>query len=200
MLFINIHDDTSFMSNKNKMILCISSLWILNLLSHSYLNNFNILSEILSIVSIISPLFWYNYKINSLYHKFDRILVISVFIYLILTKYYLYYHIRDFISIVSIIIIFYTISIKSCIQKNYDLQLYSHLLFRYFTFLLVYNYIMQNVNEIKKIKYISLITLEYIIFNIYLFKKIKDKRIGKYILYNILIIIANETLYYQNLI
>jgi hypothetical protein len=34
----NIHDDTYSMSNNNKMILCISSLWILNLLSHSYLN------------------------------------------------------------------------------------------------------------------------------------------------------------------
>jgi hypothetical protein len=191
----NIYDDTDKMPNKNKMVLSISSLWILNLLSHSYLNNYYILTFIITSISIISPLFWYNYKINSIYHKLDKNIVISMFIYLLSqTNYYLYYHIYKILSLVSIILLFYLISAKSCINNNYELQLYSHLTFRYFTFLLLYYYIMNNNDNDNN--YMTLITIEYILFNYYLMKKIKDNKINKFLLYNLIIIISNEYLYY----
>lgn len=192
----NMHDDTEVMPNKNKMILSISSLWILNLLSHCYRNNLYILSFLLAPLSIISPIFWYNYKINTIYHKLDKSIVISLFIYLLQTNYYIYYHIYKLISLVSIILTFYIISIKSCINNNYELQLYSHLSFRYFTFLLLYNYILNNKNEIKTNNYMTLITFEYIFFNYYLNKKIKDNKIQKYLFYNFCIILSNEYYYY----
>ena len=198
----NIYDDTNKMPNKNKMVLAVSSLWILNLLSHCYLNNLKFLLFLLSSLSIISPLFWYNYKVNSIYHKLDKSIVISFFIYLMQTKYYIYNHTYQLLSIISIIAIFYIISVKSCINNNndnYELQLYSHLTFRYFSFLLLYNYVMNvmnNDNEIKNKKYITLITIEYILLNFYLIIKIKNKNIMKYIIYTILIIISNEYYYY----
>lgn len=192
----NIYNDTDNMPNKNKMILSISSLWILNLLSHSYLNNLYIIFGLLSLLSIISPIFWYNYKVNSIYHKIDKTIVISLFIYLMQTNYYLYYHIYNFLSVVLILLIFYIISIKSCIHNNYELQLYSHLSFRYFTFLLLYNYILNNKNEIKTNNYMTIITFEYIFFNYYLNKKIKDNKIQKYLFYNFCIILSNEYYYY----
>lgn len=204
----NMHDDTEVMPNKNKMILSISSLWILNLLSHCYRNNLYILSFLLAPLSIISPIFWYNYKINTIYHKLDKSIVISLFIYLLQTNYYIYYHIYKLISLVSIILTFYIISIKSCINNNYELQLYSHLSFRYFTFLLLYNYIMNvnydndnndnnyDNNNNNDNNYMILITIEYIYFNNYLIKKIKNNKIIKYMFYNIIIILSNELLYY----
>jgi hypothetical protein len=198
----NIYDDTHKMPNKNKMILSISSLWILNLLSHCYYNNLKILLFLLSILSIISPVFWYNYKVNSLYHKIDKSIVISLFIYLMQTNYYLYYHFYYLISITSIIAIFYILSIKTCIYNNYELQLYSHLSFRYFTFLLLFHYIINyndnGNNNNKNNNYMKLITIEYIIFNNYLIFKIKNKKIIKYLFYNILIVILNECIYYLN--
>ena len=137
-----------------------------------------IISLLLFLLSIISPVFWYNYKVNSFYHKIDKSIVISLFIY------YLYFHFYYLISITSIIAIFYILSIKTCIYNNYELQLYSHLSFRYFTFLLLFHYII-NYNENdndndndndKNNNYMKLITIEYIIYNNYLILKIKNKK------------------------
>jgi hypothetical protein len=206
------------MPNKNKMVLSISSLWILNLLSHCYYNNLKFLLFLLSILSIISTVFWYNYKVNSLYHKIDKSIVISLFIYLIQTNYYLYFHFYYFILITSIIAVFYILSIKTCIYNNYELQLYSHLSFRYFTFLLLFHYIINyndngndndndngngndngndNGNN-KNNNYMTIITIEYILYNNYLILKIKNKKIIKYLFYNILIVLSNECIYYLN--
>jgi hypothetical protein len=63
-MFYTIQDD---MSIKNRLILGTSSFWIINLIYYSYIQNLYIQTFLLSSITIISPLFWYYYKINSIY-------------------------------------------------------------------------------------------------------------------------------------
>ena len=129
----NIYDDTYIMPKKNKFILSISSFWILNLLYHIYINQLYYLTFLLSSISIISPIFWYNYRVNSIYHKLDKSLVLSSYMYVISNNYY-YNNIKYLILYSSLIFIFFIFSAKSCINNNYNLQLYSHQIFRFLYF------------------------------------------------------------------
>ena len=191
-LFTDIYDDYDIMPNKNKIILGISSFWIFNLIIHSYYKQLYFLTLNLSLISIASPIYWYKYKNNSIYHKFDKYLVIICLIYLFINQ-----NIINFLSNFIFIIPPYISSSLFCINNNYDLQLYSHLIFRYFTFKLVYDFI--NIN----LTYFLLISFENFIFNIYLINDIKHNCDNTLILYYkysmklIIIIGFNEFLYYN---
>lgn len=158
----DIYNDTQLMPYKNKSINSVSSLWVLNLVSHSYFNNLNILTLQLFLISIFSSIFWYNYKINSIMHKLDKYTVISLFLYLSLNINYI-----TFINNLCLIIPPFILSSISCIYNNYNIQLYSHQLFRYFAFKMIYNYI--NINNDY---YFLLITNEYILFTLYIYNTI----------------------------
>jgi hypothetical protein len=192
-LTTNLYDDTSIIPYKNKIILSISSLWTLNLLSHTYINQFYFLFFVLSILSFISPIFWFNYKINSMYHKIDKFCVISLFIYIIQQN--IYYHMYKLFKFISIILFFYILSIKSSINNNYQLQLYSHLIFRYFTFILLYSFVL--IENTKNNNYLILVSFEYLLFNCYLLQKIYHINIIDNYLFNIIIIFLNEYYYYN---
>ncbi len=121
------------MPNKNKLILGTSSYWIINLIYKSYIYELYFQSLLLTSIMIISPLFWYYYKINSIYHKLDNYLCISILI-LIIIQYY---------SIISYIDLFfmikcYFLSMLFTKMKKYDIQLYCHLLFRLYFYKILY--------------------------------------------------------------
>jgi hypothetical protein len=188
----NIYDDTYIMPKKNKFILSISSFWILNLLYHIYINQLYYLTFLLSSISIISPIFWYNYRVNSIYHKLDKSLVLSSYMYVISNNYY-YNNIKYLILYSSLIFIFFIFSAKSCINNNYNLQLYSHQIFRFLYFNLIYNIIFDNNN------YLYLILSEYILFSIYLNIKINNyyNNYKKYLFKIMILIIFNEYYYFN---
>jgi hypothetical protein len=76
-------------------------------------------------------------------------------------------------------------SVFFSIYNNYDLQLYSHLIFRFFSFKLIYDFIINDIN------YFLIIAIENIIFNIYLINFIKndiDNNITHYIKYSFKVI------------
>jgi hypothetical protein len=191
LLLTDIYDDAELMPNKNKIILGISSFWIFNLISHSYFKQLYFLTFNLSLISIASPIYWYKYKNNSIYHKFDKYLVIICLIYLFVNI-----NIINFLSTFIFIIPPYISSSLFSIKNNYDLQLYSHLVFRFFTFKLIYDFINNNLN------YFLLITIENLIFNLYLINDIKSNSNNNYYYYIkyssklITIITFNEFLYY----
>lgn len=146
---------------KNKYILGLSSLWILTILRNSLLLDYSLLSFISILISIISPIFWYSYQLNSIFHKLDKILVWTIAI--INLKYAL---IKLYISITillfSLIIYFYYLSDFFIIKKNFKYQLISHLLFRYFFFVWIY------LTFYNSLLQLSLISLGYIIHNYHL--------------------------------
>lgn len=125
-LFTDIYDDNEIMPNKNKIILGISSFWIFNLISQSYYKKLYFLSFNLSLISIASPIYWYKYMNNSIYHKIDKYLVIALLIYLFINENFI-----KFISNIFFILPPYLSSSLFCINNNYNLQLYSHLQFRF---------------------------------------------------------------------
>ena len=98
---------------------------------------------------------------------------------------------------ISLILLFYILSIKSSINNNYQLQLYSHLIFRYFTFILLYSFVL--IENKKNNNYLILISLEYLLFNCYLLQKIYQINIVDNYLFNIIIIFLNEYYYYSNI-
>jgi hypothetical protein len=192
-LFTDIYDDNEIMPNKNKIILGISSFWIFNLISLSYYKELYFLSFNLSLISIASPIYWYIYINNSIYHKIDKYLVIILLLYLFINENFI-----KFISNIFFILPSYLSSSLFCIDNNYKLQLYSHLLFRFFIFKLIYDFINNNIN------YFLLITFEYLLFNIYLIKDIKyncDNNLIFYIKYStkLIIIIGFNDFFYYNI-
>ena len=191
-LYTDIYDDDEIMPNKNKIILGISSFWIFNLISQSYYKELYFLSFNLSLISIASPIYWYIYINNSIYHKIDKYLVIILLIYLFINENFI-----KFLSNIIFILPPYLCSSLFCISNNYKLQLYSHLLFRFFIFKFIYEFINNNIN------YFLLIIFEYSLFNIYLINDIKhncDNDLIFYIKYStklIIIIGFNEFFYYN---
>ena len=83
-MFYNTQDDMPY---KNRLILGTSSFWIINLIYKSYLNQLYFQSFLLTSIVIISPLFWYYYKINSIYHKLDTYLSIIMLSSVIIQHY-----------------------------------------------------------------------------------------------------------------
>jgi hypothetical protein len=167
------------MPNKNKLILGTSSFWILNLIYYSFLEKLYLQSLLLTSITIISPIFWYNYKINSIYHKLDNYVSILIFIYIILYNYLL----LSYIDIFFIISFYYT-SLLFTIYKKYNIQLCFHLLFRLYFYKIIFLTI--NKNNILILYYdIS----KYILNNIFLIIITNNNyNLIKYILYSFQII------------
>jgi hypothetical protein len=192
-LLNDIYDDNDIMPNKNKIILSTTSFWILNLISHSYYNKLYFLTLNISLIAIASSIYWYKYKNNSIYHKCDKYLVIVCFAYLFINM-----NIIKFISNFICIIPPYILSSVFSIYNNYELQLYSHLIFRLFSFKLIYDFIINDIN------YFLIIAIENIIFNIYLINFIKndiDNNITHYINYSfkvITIVFLNDFYYHYH--
>jgi hypothetical protein len=170
-LLFTTNIDTTPIPDNNKFILGISSLWILTLIHHSLLFSYLFSINIL-LISIISPIFWYKYQLNSIYHKLDKLLVWSI---ALLNLKYALNKLYFFVSIYLLLltIFFYYLSDYFTIKKKFKYQLISHLLFRYFFFLWIYLTIADNYDNL------SLISIGYFSHNYYL-----SRNIIKYNLYN----------------
>jgi len=165
LLFTTTSGNTSPIPEKNKYILALSSLWILTILRNSLILLNPFLSLNLISISIISTLFWYNYKINSIYHKLDKLLVWTIAI--INLNYAIYkLYISITILLFSLIIYFFYLTEYFIIKKKFKHQLISHLLFRYFFFTWVY---LTYYNTLLRF---SLISFGYLLHNFYLIKTI----------------------------
>lgn len=147
-MFYNNQDDMPY---KNRLILGTSSFWIINLIYKSYLNQLYFHSFLLTSIVIISPLFWYYYKINSIYHKLDNYLSILMLSSVILQNYLTISYIDLFI-----LIKFYYMSLIFTLRKNYNIQLCCHLLFRLFFYKILFPTIDKSYDiHYDIIKYIS---------------------------------------------
>lgn len=178
--------------NKNKLILGVSSLWISTILYDCWINQFYLLLFSLSSLTIISPCFWYSYHFNSYLHKLDKYLSISCGIY---TSYYwyfyLYSHIYYYLLLKSIVIGFFLMSSYFYNNSNNKYQLYSHLLFRYSYFFLVYNTIHHNNYNLNNKNKLESITFNYFFNSIYLIIIINDNYqydLKKYLFYCFLVL------------
>jgi hypothetical protein len=129
-MIYTIQDD---MPNRNKMILGTSTFWILNSIYYFYLKQQYFQMLLLSSIAIASPIFWYNYEINSIAHKCDFYFSLITFIYTIV-RYHKYIYTSDIILLIK----FYILSMLLTIYKEYELQLYSHLLFRCYFYKILY--------------------------------------------------------------
>jgi len=141
--------------NKNKLILGASSLWISTILYDCWYYQFYLLLFSLSSLTIISPIFWYNYHHNSIIHKLDKYLSISCGLYSLYYWYfYLYSYIHHYLIIKSFVISYFLMSYYYYYKNNNTYQLYYHLSFRYSYYFLVYNTIhYSHFNEYYKINY-----------------------------------------------
>ena len=161
LLFTTSNCNNNPILDKNKYILGISSLWILTILRNSLILMYPFISFIIISISIISPLFWYKYQLNSLLHKLDKYLVWTIAI--INFKYSLIkLYISTTIILLSLIVLFFYLSEYFIIKKKFTHQLISHLLFRYFFFMWIYLTFYNNLLQL------SLISLGFIIHNYYL--------------------------------
>jgi hypothetical protein len=168
------------MPNKNKLILGTSSFWIINLIYYTYLEELYLLNLLLTFITIISPIFWYNYKINSIIHKLDNLLSILIFIYIILYNFILLSCIDIFFMLSC-----YFISIIFTIYKKYNIQLCFHLLFR----LLFYKIIYLTINK-NNITTLNNDIIKYSINNFFLIIFTNNNyNLIKYILYSLQIVL-----------
>lgn len=129
------------MLNKNKIILGSSGISMIPLSYYSYINNFYILALLLGVNSIISPLFWYKYKINSIEYICDNILSLSSILYISFYSYlYNYLTIISIISHVSKILTFNILYYKFNNINYYNHQLCIYLIYRflYNSFILIF--------------------------------------------------------------
>lgn len=129
-MLYTIQDD---MPNRNKMILGTSSFWCLNMVYYFYLKKQYFQSFILLSITITSPIFWYSYEINSIAHKLDVYLSLIIFIYTIIRY-------QNYISFYDIVLLlhFYFLSLYLTIYKEYDFQLYAHLIYRCYYYKILY--------------------------------------------------------------
>lgn len=173
--------------NKNKLILGVSSLWISTILYDCWINQFYLLLLSLGSLTIISPYFWYSYHFNSNLHKLDKYLSISCGIYSLYYWYfYLYSHLYYYLLLKSIVIGLFLMSSYFYNKNNHNYQLYSHLLFRYSYFFLVYNTIHYNNYNLDNKNKLELITFNYFFNSIYLIIVINDNYqydLKKYLFY-----------------
>lgn len=170
LLFSTYSNNQTPIPKQNQFILGISSLWILTIVYKTSL----LLSLNIILISIISPLFWYKYKLNSIFHKLDKLLVWTIVIQNII-NYSIY--LSTSIPLISLTILFFYLSEYFIINKKFKCQLLSHLLFRYFFFIWIYINLYENLN------YLSYISIGYLSHNYYLFKNIRNYNLWNYIYY-----------------
>lgn len=172
-LFKTSSCNNSPIPENNKFVLGISSLWILTLIRHSPL----LLFTNIFLISVISPIFWFKYELNSISHKLDKFFVWTIFLLNLKLALYKLYIITS-ISLFSLIIFFYYLSEVFTIKKQFNYQLISHLLFRYFFFIWIYLTLFNNYSKLH------LITMGYMSHNYYLTKYIHNYDIYNYIYYS----------------
>ena len=153
---------------ENKLILGVSSLWISTLIYYSYINQLYLFMFLLSNIVIASPLYWYKHITYSYLYFYD---LSFVYIYGILLFYYSLYKFNFYILFikVSLVLLFYSFSDYYLKKQLFHLQLLSHLTFRYIFFIWSYLYINNNINN----HYLLFVTINYFLYNYYLYKTIK---------------------------
>jgi len=149
---------------ENKIIIASTSLWLLPLLYHSFIFQWYFLSFLLTSITIVSTLFWYNYNINSIQHKLNNYLIFICFIYISSQKYYLFYNLQLYISNVSFLLT--NLILSQNFELEYSFSLCTKLLYRYYFYLLIFNLIF-NVNTNNVNIYLNDYTILYFINNLY---------------------------------
>ena len=162
------------MPYKNRLILGTSSFWIINLIYKTYLYELYFQTFLLSSIVIISPLFWYYYKINSIYHKLDNYLSIIMLSFVLIKNYSSISYFDLFIMIK-----FYYLSLIFTLRKNYNIQLWCHLLFRLF----FYKILFLTIDKTYDINYDI---IKYISNNLFIFTITNNNNYSyiKYIIYS----------------
>jgi hypothetical protein len=170
-MFYNTQDNMPY---KNRLILGTSSFWIINLIYKTYLYELYFQTFLLSSIVIISPLFWYYYKINSIYHKLDNYLSIIMLSFVLIKNYSSISYFDLFIMIK-----FYYLSLIFTLRKNYNIQLWCHLLFRLF----FYKILFLTIDKTYDINYD---TIKYISNNLFIFTITNNNNYSyiKYIIYS----------------
>lgn len=161
---------------RNKLILGVSSVWISSLIYDSYLNNLYIFMFLLSNITLASSIYWYEHNMNSKMYLYD---LIFVKIYGLTLFYNSLYKFSLFILFIKLIIVllFYILSDYSLKHNIYNLQLFSHLIFRYIFFIWSYIYI----NDYKNNEFLLFISINYFLYNYYLYKSIKTYNLYIYL-------------------
>jgi hypothetical protein len=170
-MFYNTQDNMPY---KNRLILGTSSFWIINLIYKTYLYELYFQTFLLSSIVIISPLFWYYYKINSIYHKLDNYLSILMLSFVLIKNYSSISYFDLFIMIK-----FYYLSLIFTLRKNYNIQLWCHLLFRLF----FYKILFLTIDKTYDINYDI---IKYISNNLFIFTITNNNNYSyiKYIIYS----------------
>jgi len=161
LLFLTTSNNSTPLPLQNQFILGISSLWILTILPKTSL----LLSLNIIMISIISPIFWYNYQLNSIFHKLDKLLVWTI----TFQNLYSLPSIQLSITLIPLIILFFYLSEYFIIIKNFKYQIFAHLLFRYFFFIWIYLNLYNNPIHLS--------------YNYYLFIYIHNYNLWNYIYY-----------------
>ncbi len=164
-----------YLPEKNRLILGVSTSWIILLIEKALIIREYISIILLTNIMITSILFWYNYKINSFNHYLDKTLTKIYGIYL-------FYKDIDIIKINGILL-FYLLSNYLSFKRRYNLQLLSHLLFRYIFFIWGYLNLNTNNNELQ------LTSIGYFTHNYYLYKIVKNNNNYLYYLFETFVFI-----------
>jgi len=193
-LFLTSSNNNSIIPQKNKFILGISTFWIL-LLFYPSLFISPLISLNIILISIFSPLFWYFYTLNSLFHKLDKFFVWTLFLQIFPISIYNFNPLPNFLFLFSILFSF-ILSELSIIYNKFHYQLFFHLSFRFFffswIFLLFFNY---------NFFYLSFISFAYIFHNFHLYTILFHFDFFYYIyhIYQLLLLISLfEFLYLKN--
>lgn len=164
---------------KDKIILGTSVLWLLPLLYNSFILQWYFLSFMLSSIIVISPIFWYNYKLNSIEHKLNNFLTLSCVTYVSMQKYYLYENLNSFIFNISLLLLNLIISEKY--QLKYSFSLFAKILYRYYFYTLIFKLIF-NVKSTSINIYFNDYSIIYFVHNLYsniIYSNIKSYEIYK---------------------
>jgi hypothetical protein len=167
----------NYIPQENKLILGVSSLWLSQLISDSYMNELYLFMFLLSNIIIASPLYWYNHIIYSYAYFYD---LSFVYIYTILLFFYIL-----FIKVI-LVLVFYSLS------DYYLKKQLSHIIFRYVFFIWSYLYINKKINN----QYLLYVSTNYFLYNYYLYKTIKKYNINLYISHCIQILFINFSFNY----
>jgi hypothetical protein len=141
---------------------------------------------LLSNIIIASPVYWYNHNSYSYSYFYDLLFVNT---YAILLTFYSLYKFNLYVLFIKIILVlfFYSLSDYYLKKQIFNLQLLSHVIFRYIFFIWSYIYINKDINN----QYLLFVTTNYFLYNYYLYKIIKKYNIYSYISHCIKILFIN---------
>lgn len=178
--------------NENKNVLGITSVWLLIPVINGILSNEfhkNILSIHILLCCIFSILWWKNPKSFTFLQKLDKHCANTLFIHVL---YYINEYSRYLIVFFTVFSFIYTEKLR---RKNYIVHsIWSHLLFRYFSFICCYKETNINYENLKE-NSIMLITGNYFI-NIIILIETYNPNYNYYVLifYNTLFVIITNVL------